>query len=96
MMEQIVIHVTYTCFPGKARELVQQLKESGAQAAVQAEPGCLQYDYSISCEAPDTVILLEKWKNQAAHDYHMRQPHMRLIAACKEGRVASMQMERYE
>ena len=95
-MQHIVIHVTYTCLPGKAQELVRALKDSGAQQAVRAEPGCLQYDYSISCEAPDTVILLEKWQDQAAHEFHMRQAHMQTIAACKEGRVADMRMERYE
>jgi len=95
-MTNIVLHVTYTCLPGKAEDFVRALKERDLQARVRAEDGCLQYDYYISCEAPDTVLLLEKWRDAAALDVHSRQPHMAEIAACKEGRVLQTVVERYE
>ena len=95
-MDHIILHVTYTCLPGKAEDFVRTLKERGLQAAVQAEDGCLQYDYHLSCETPDTVVLPEQWRDAAALDAHSRQPHMAEITACKEGRVLQTKVERYE
>ena len=95
-MDHIILHVTYTCLPGKAEDFVRTLKERGLQAAVQAEDGCFQYDYHLSCETPDTVVLLEQWRDAAALAAHSGQPHMAEIAACKEGRVLQTKVERYE
>ena len=95
-MNEIILHVTYHCLPGKAEEFVQVLKESGLQAQVRAEDGCLQYDYHHSCEAQDTVVLLEKWRDADALAAHGTQPHMRQMPAFKEGRVAATTVERYE
>ena len=95
-MEHIILHVTYTCLPGKAEAFVCVLKARGLQAKVKAEDGCMQYDYHLSCEQADTVVLLEQWRDAAALDAHSRQPHMAEIAACKEGRVLQTAVERYE
>ncbi len=95
-MEHIVLHVTYTCLPGKAGDFVHVLKESGIQAAVRAEDGCLQYDYHISCEQPDTVVLLEKWRDAEALTVHSKQPHMAKIGDYKNGRVLNTKVERSE
>ena len=95
-MEHIILHVTYTCLPGKAEDFVRVLKARGLQAKVKAEDGCMQYDYHLSCEQADTVVLLEKWRDAAALDIHSRQPHMAEIAACKEGLVTRTEIERYE
>ena len=95
-MENVILHVTYTCLPGKAEEFVAVLKESCLQATVKAEDGCLQYDYHISCEQKDTVVLIERWRDAAALAAHAAQPHMAQIAAMKEGRVTETKLNRYE
>ena len=95
-MEHIILHCYYTCKPGTAQAFVKALKDSGAQAAVQAEDGCLQYDYHISCETPDTVVLLEKWQDAAALAAHQTQPHMDTIRALKAQYVLDFRGEQYE
>ena len=75
-MENIVLHVRYTCKPGRAAAFVQTVKADGLQEAVRAEDGCLLYDYHLSCEAPDTVVLIEQWRDAAALEKHLAQPHM--------------------
>lgn len=94
-MEHLIIHVYYNCKPGMAPAFVQALKESGLQATVQAEEGCMQYDYHLSCEAADTVLLLEKWIDTAALDKHLAQPHMADIGKLKEQFVDSTRVEKY-
>ena len=95
-METIILHCTYTCKSGMAEPFVKALKDSGAQESVRAEDGCLQYDYHISCEAPDTVVLLEQWRDAAALERHQAQPHMADIRALKAAYVLDFNMERYE
>ena len=95
-MENIVLHVTYTCLPGKAEEFVKALKESGIQESVRAEDGCLQYDYFLSQEEKDTVLLLEKWQDKDALAAHGARPCMAAIGKEKEGRVLEARVERYE
>jgi quinol monooxygenase YgiN len=95
-MENIILHVTYTCLPGKAEEFVTALKESGFQTTVRAEDGCIQYDYHLSCEEKDTVVLIERWRDAAALAAHAAAPHMARIAAMKDGRVSATDVKRYE
>ena len=95
-MKEIILHVTYKCHPGKAEEFVSALKQSGLQAAVRAEEGCLQYDFTLSCEETDTVILLERWSGAEALAAHAKAPHMKKGPAIKEGRVISTTIERFE
>ena len=95
MMENVILHVYYHCQPGMSLAFVQALKTSGLQAMVQAEDGCIQYDYHISCEEDDTVVLLEKWRDAAALEKHLTQPHMDAIRATKEQYVEEARVEKY-
>ena len=62
-MEHISLHVYYRCKSGVAQDFVRAIKDSGVQTLVRAEDGCIQYDYHLSLEEPDTVVLLEKWRD---------------------------------
>lgn len=44
--------------------------------ASSAEDGCLEYSYWISGDDPLTVMILERWDNEAALTAHMATPHM--------------------
>jgi len=95
-MENVILHVYYTCKSGMAEPFVRALKESGLQQTVLEEDGCLQYDYAISCEKPDTVVLLEKWRDKEALKKHAAQPHMAQISAMKNDYVDDVKLERYQ
>ena len=95
-MENIILHVYYRCKSGVAQDFVRAIKESGAQALVRAEDGCIQYDYTLSLEEPDTVVLLEKWRDSEALATHMQQPHMETIKELKSRFALDAVIERYE
>ena len=95
-MENIILHVYYRCKNGSAEEFVRAIKESGAQDLVRAEDGCIQYDYHLSLEERDTVVLLEKWRDGDALAAHMQQPHMATIKELKERYALDTVLERYE
>ena len=94
-MDSVVLHVFYSCKSAMAEDFVRALKEEGLQALVRAEEGCLQYDYHLSCEEEDTVVLLEHWANAAALEKHSASPVMERIQALKERYVRATRVERF-
>ena len=95
-MENIILHVSYRCKDGMAEDFVRAIKDSGVQALVRAEDGCMQYDYHLSLEANDTVVLLEKWRDGEALTAHMQQPHMETLRELKSRFVQDTVIERYK
>jgi quinol monooxygenase YgiN len=60
--------ITLAAASGKGAELAQAL---GARCAeVAREPGCEQFEAFQSVVNPDTLVLLERWRDQAALDAH--------------------------
>ena len=90
----MILCVTYTCKPGQAAAYVQALKTSGVQEKIRAEDGCLRYDYHLSCEAADDVVLIEQWRDEAAQQAHMAQPHMEEVRRLKAAYVLDTRLER--
>jgi quinol monooxygenase YgiN len=60
--------VTITAAPGKGSELAQAYIARCVDAM--KEPGCEQFEIFQSAANPDTLALLERWKDQAALDVH--------------------------
>ena len=95
MENNVILHVTYTCKPGMAETFVKTIKENGLQRKVWAEDGCMQYDYHISCEKADTVVLLECWRDAAALAVHSSQPTMQEIGAVKDEYVLNVDLKKF-
>lgn len=62
--------VTINAAPGKGAALAQAYKTRCAEAA--KEPGCEQFEVFQGVSNPDTIVLLERWVDQAALDVHAR------------------------
>jgi len=62
--------VTLTAAPGKGADLAQAMR--GRCAEVTKEPGCEQFEAFQSAVDPDRLVLLERWRDQAALDAHMK------------------------
>ncbi len=39
------------------------------------EPGCLEYGFYEDAMVPGQFLFVEKWKDQAAIDFHFKQPY---------------------
>ena len=88
--------VTYTCRPGMAREFVDAVRAEGLQEVICLEDGCMQYDYHLSLENPDVVLLLERWGNTKLQEKHMAQPHMERMRELKAKYVLESKLEKYQ
>ena len=77
-----MIHVIaiITAKPGKRDELIAAMKAN--VPAVRAEQGCIEYGPAIDATrtpakmGADTVVVIEKWADEAALAAHAASPHM--------------------
>jgi quinol monooxygenase YgiN len=83
--------VTLKAVPGKGAELAKVYQ--GRAATARKESGCEQFDVFRGVDDTDTVILLERWVDQAALDVHAAQPSTK--SAIPEGLRAGSEREDY-
>ena len=77
-----------------ARHFAEEMERSGVADMVRAEEGNLRYDYYIPMNDPETVLLIDTWRDQPALDAHHASPMMARIAALREKYDLHMKVER--
>jgi quinol monooxygenase YgiN len=78
---------------------LDRLKDAMAAqlAATNAEDGCLHYSFSRDVLDPDTMIITERWRDQAAIDAHFNSPHMaEFNKALASATVLDLSVKAYE
>ena len=80
----ITVNLRYTGKNGAARRFAQEMTDSGTVAAIRAEAGNLRHEYYLSLDDPETVLLIDQWRDQASIDAHHASPIMQTIAALRE------------
>ena len=91
----IVMHLYYTGVNGHAREFAEEMEKSGTADLIRAEEGNEKYAYFFPMGDPQTVLLIDVWKDQASIDRHHASPMMKTIAALREKYDLHMKAERY-
>lgn len=91
----ITVSLRYKGTDGNARAFAEEMMSSGTVDKIRAEEGNLRYAYYVSLEDPETVLLIDSWKDQAAIDAHHASPMMATIAAFREKYDLHMTVERY-
>mgnify|MGYP002522800985 CR=1 FL=1 len=80
----ITVNLRYTGKNGNARKFAEEMTSRGAVESIRAEAGNLRYEYYISMEDPETVLLIDSWTDQKAIDIHHASPMMKTIAELRE------------
>jgi len=91
----ITVNIYYTGIDGSARKFAEEMVSSGIVDAVRAEEGNERYEYFFPLDDAETVLLIDRWKDQAAIDFHHKSPMMAQIAALREKHHLRMRVERY-
>ena len=91
----ITMNLYYTGQNGAARKFAEEMTASGIVAAIRAEAGSLRYEYFVPLEDPETVLLIDSWRDQAALDAHHASPMMAQLAALRDKYDLHMKAERY-
>ena len=91
----LTVNIYYTGTNGNARKFAEEMTSSGLVEAIRAEEGNEKYAYYFPAEDPETVLLIDRWRDQAALDIHHKTPMMAQIAALREKYNLKMRVERY-
>ena len=91
----ITVNLYYTGVNGSARSFAREMMESGIVAAVRAEEGNERYEYFFPMEDQETVLLIDRWRDQAALDFHHKSPMMAQIAVLRDKYHLRLRVERY-
>lgn len=91
----IVVNLYYTGTDGSARRFAEEMETSGTAGLIRKENGNEQYRYFFPMDDPETVLLIDAWRNQAAIDAHHASPMMATIAQLREKYDLHMRVERY-
>ena len=91
----ITLHLYYTGENGAARAFAEEMMRRGVVDAIRAEKGNLRYEYFFPMDDPETVLLIDQWRDQTAIDAHHASPMMDEIAALREQYDLHMTVERF-
>ena len=91
----ITVNLRYTGENGAALAFAREMTASGTVDSIRAEEGNIRYEYYISLDDPQTVLLIDSWRDQAAIDAHHASPMMKTIASLREKYDLHMTVERF-
>lgn len=91
----IAVNIYYTGMNGSARKFAEEMEVSGTVQDIREEEGNLRYEYFFPMADPETVLLIDCWKDQAALDRHHASPMMEKIAELRMKYNLHMKVERY-
>lgn len=91
----ITVNLYYTGKNGSARKFAEEMVASGVVARVRAEEGNERYEYFFPMDDPETVLLIDRWRDQEALDFHHKSPMMGEIAALRDKYKLRLRVERY-
>ncbi|MBR3493953.1 MAG: antibiotic biosynthesis monooxygenase [Clostridia bacterium] len=91
----ITVNLYYRGTHGSARAFAEEMEFSGIAAAIRAEEGNLRYQYFQPLDDPETILLIDSWRDQEAIDAHHTSPMMVQLAALREKYDLHMTVERF-
>ena len=91
----ITVNLYYTGENGSARAFAEEMVRAGVVDAIRAEDGNLRYEYFYPMDDPETVLLIDQWRDQAAIDAQHASPMMAEIAALRDKYDLHMKAERF-
>ena len=91
----ITMNLYYTGKNGNARKFAEEMESSGTADLIRGEAGNEKYDYFFPMNDPETVLLIDSWKDQESLDVHHASPMMGTVAALREKYDLHMRAERY-
>ena len=92
----LTINLYYTGIKGSARAFAEEMEKSGIASAIRAEDGNERYEYFFPMNDPETVLLIDRWRDQEALDRHYASPMMHSLALLREKYDLHMRVERYQ
>jgi autoinducer 2-degrading protein len=77
--------------PGQIENYLAAIKEVGA-TTIKTEPGCREFDITVSQKDPNHLFIFEVYDNATAFDAHLKSDHYKKYAAAAKDTVAKREV----
>ena len=91
----LTINIYYTGENGSAKRFAEEMVKTGVVDRIRQEPGNERYNYFFPMDGEETVLLIDRWKNEEALDEHHKSPMMKEIADLREKYHLHMRVEQF-
>ena len=91
----VIVNIYYRGRNGAARAFAEEMTASGTVDRIRAEEGNERYEYFLPMSDPETVLLIDRWRDEAAIDAHHASPMMAEIARLREKYDLVMVVEKF-
>ena len=91
----ITVNILYHGRGGAALAFAREMISSGTVAAIRAEDGNEAYEYYAPFDDPEAILLIDRWRDQAAIDAHHASPMMQTIAKLRDTYDLHMEVRRF-
>ena len=91
----LIINIYYTGKNGSASKFAEEMISSGTVDRIRKEEGNLGYEYFFPMDDSETVLLIDKWKDEEALNIHHKSIMMEEIARLREKFELKMRVEKY-
>ena len=91
----LTINIYYTGKNGSARTFAKEMVESGLVERIRNEEGNLKYEYFFPMDDEETVLLIDRWKNEEAIEKHHKTEMMSEIAKLRDKYNIHMRVEQF-
>ena len=91
----LIINIYYKGKNGNARKFAEEMVSRGIVEKVRNEEGNLRYEYFFPMDDLETVMLMDKWKDEESLEIHHKSKMMKEIAELREKYKLSMKVEKF-
>ncbi len=92
----IIVNIYYSSQNGNAKKFVEEMISRGIVDQIRKEDGNEQYEYFYPMDDSETILLIDRWKDQAALDQHHQSEMMKEIAALRKKYHLHMEVHKYQ
>lgn len=92
----LTVNIYYTGENGNARKFANEMISRGIVDRIRKEEGNLRYEYFFPADDKETLLLIDKWKDEEALDMHHKSLMMKEIAELREKYGLKMRVEKYK
>jgi quinol monooxygenase YgiN len=86
-MSMVIVIARVRPLPERRQELIGVLEE--VQAASRRDDGCLHYGYYTEIADAGSMVAVEEWRDRAALEAHLAQPHILRLVRALAGSLAA-------
>lgn len=92
----VVLLVEYLVKEGKREAFTKAILENSVAQSSREDSGNVSYQYLLSLEDSDKVLLFEEWENEESFQNHLKEQHTKDFQSIKNEYVVETKVKKFD